>query len=132
MPLQNGTIADGGTISVAGGTVKTFSVDGQPVVNGIHLQDASITDYRTRPNVTAKNKLATLAQDGTYGKGKRSMTIVLPKVLASGKQGFPLARIEIEDYPEMSVAEVDKLINYAAQFLFDSDFTSFWRTGSLA
>ena len=67
MGLQNGTLMDGATLTVNGGTLKTLSVDGQQVVGGIHLQDSSVTDYRTRPNATAKVKLPTLGSDGYYG-----------------------------------------------------------------
>lgn len=132
MGLQNGTLMDGATFTVNGGTSKTLSVDGQQVTGGIHLQDASVTDFRTRPNATVKTKLPVLGSDGYYGKGKKSFTIVHPKVLANGKQGFPLIRIELEDYPEMSQAEVDKLLIWGTQILCDADFQTFWRTGSLA
>lgn len=132
MGLQNGTLMDGATLTVNGGTTKTLSVDGQQVTGGIHLQDASVTDYRTRPNATVKTKLPVLTSDGTYGKGKKSFTLVHPKVLASGKQGFPLLRIELEDFPEMTQAEIDKLLIWGSQILCDADFLTFWRTGSLA
>lgn len=132
MGLQNGTLMDGATFTVNGGTSKTLSVDGQQVVGGIHLQDASVTDYRTRPNATVKTKLPSLLSDGTYGKGKKSFTLVHPKVLASGKQGFPLLRIELEDFPEMTQAEIDKLLIWGTQILCDADFLTYWRTGSLA
>lgn len=132
MPLQNASIQDGATIGVTGGTTVTLSTDGLQVPSGIHLIDASVTDYRTRPNVTCRNKVPVLQPDGTYGKGRRTMALAFPKVLASGKQGFPCIRIELEDFPEMSQAEIDKMRNWAAQVLTDSDFISFWQTGSLA
>lgn len=132
MGLQNATILDGATLSATGGTSKTLTIDGQQVTNGIHLADASVADYRTRPNVTAKVKQYTLNSDGLYGKGKRSLTLTMPKILSSGKQGFPCIRIEMEDFPEMSDTEQNKLLVWAGQILFDADFTAFWKTGSLA
>lgn len=92
MGLQNGTILDGATVSATGGTSKTLTTDGLQVTGGIHLIDASVTDYRTQPNITAKNKQPVLQADGYYGKRKRTMSLAFPKVLSSGKQGFPLDR----------------------------------------
>ena len=132
MGLQNGTLSDGGNITVTGGTTVTLSVDGQQVIGGIHLQDASVADYRTRPNATAKTKMPTLTADGTYGKGKKSLTLVFPRVLASGKQGFPLVRLELEDFPEMPMADIDKMLTWASQILSGASFRNFWRTGSLS
>lgn len=132
MGLQNGTLSDGGSIAVTGGTTVTLSVDGQQVIGGIHLQDASVSDYRTRPNATAKTKMPSLNADGTYGKGKKSFTLVFPRVLESGKQGFPLVRIELEDFPEMTSNDIDKMCIWAAQALSGASFVNFWRTGSLS
>lgn len=132
MPLQSASILNGATISATGGTSVTLSPDGQQVVNGVHLIDASVTDYRVRPNITARTRNPALQSDGYYGKGRRSMTITQPKVLANGKQGFPCFRLELEDFPEMTQAEIDKLKIWAAQCIMDADFTAFWYTGSLS
>lgn len=133
MGIQNGTIMDGATPSSAGGTSVTLTSDGQVVTNGVHVIDAAVADYRVRPGVTFKTIQPKLDPvTGTYGKGKKTVSIVHPKILASGKQGFPTFRMSVEDYPEMTVAECDKLRLWAIQVLLDSDFTSFFRTGSLA
>lgn len=136
MGLQNGTLLDGATVSATGGTAVTLSIDGQKVNNGIHLINAANTDYRTRQHVSAKTIQPTLKANGTYTKGKKSMTLTHPKVLASGisegVQEFPNIRIELSDHPEMSQAEIDKLCIWGAQLLTDPDFLAFWRTGSQA
>lgn len=131
MGLQNASILVGSTLSATGGTALTFSLDGQQVSGGIHVSDAATTDFRVRPNFTAKTKIPTVDSLGVYSKGKRSLTFVRPKILASGKTVFPLVRIELEDHPEMTQAEVDALISQGAQLLFDADCTAYWRTGSL-
>jgi len=132
MGLNSSTLLLGATCSATGGVSHSFTPDGLMISNGLHLIDAAITDYRTRPSITVKTKQPTLLPDGTWGRGKRSMTITLPKVLSSGKQEFPNVRIELSDHPEMSQAEIDALTCYAAQSLFDADFLAFWRTGSQA
>lgn len=130
MAIINGTIADGATASFTGGTSKTLVSSGVSVPNGIQVMDASVTDFRIRPSVTFKNKVPKLGSDGEWGKGARSANVVLPKILTSGKQGFPCVRINLEDFPEMTQAEIDKLRSYAAQIILDADFDAFWRTGA--
>lgn len=133
MGLQGATIMDGATISATGGTSKTLSVDGIPVTNGIHLSDFSVTDLRVRPNVTAKNRPAAYDKStGKWRKGKRELVITIPKLLADGSIEYPLIRIEIEDHPENTDAELVKLFTWASQIFFDADFTNFVKYGSMA
>lgn len=133
MGLQNATILDGATISAAGGTSKTLSVDGIPVTNGIHLSDFSVADLRVRPNVTAKNRPAAYNKTtAKWTKGKRESVFAFPKILADGSIEYPLVRIEVEDHPEMTDAELTKMFCWAAQVFFDPDFVNFMKYGSLA
>lgn len=133
MAINNSAISDGATTSFTGGTSKTLSASGVTIANGIQVIDASVTDFRIRPAITFKNSVPKLDNaTGEWGKGSRKATIVLPKILASGKQGFPCVRISLEDFPEMTQAEIDKLRSYAAQILQDADFDAFWRTGAVS
>jgi len=132
MPVNGASIPVGATWTPAGGTAKVYTTDGLSVVNGVHLIDASVTDYRTRPQMTLKTKVPSLNSLGEYSKGRRSMVITIPKVLTSGKTVFPLVRIELEDHPESSAAEVAALLSIGANVLIDADFASFWATGSVA
>jgi hypothetical protein len=133
MPLNGAQIMAGATsCSVTGGSSKTFTPDGQTVANGIHLIDASQPDYRIRENMTIKQKVPTIDSAGVYSKDKKSITIVIPKILESGKTVFNLIRIEREVHPESTSAEATELLLQGAQVLFDSDFASFWSAGSLA
>lgn len=132
MPLNGMTFLQGGTVSATGGTSKTLTTDGQQVVNGLHLIDASVTDYRTRPNCTIKYKAPTLKSDGTYTKGKMSFVGVRPMLSADGQTHFNLVRTEIEVHPEASAAELANLRSQGAQQLCDADTDNFWSTGSLA
>lgn len=133
MPINGATVLkSGATTTFAAGTSVTLTTDGLDIKQGVHVIDASVTDYRTRPNCAFRNRPPALQSDGTYGKGKRAAQVDIPKVLASGKQGFPRLRIELEDYPEMSQAEVDELRSWGAQVLKSANFDAFWRTGSLS
>lgn len=134
MAIANSTILSGATVAASGGTSYTLSLDGQTAAGAIHVANAAVTDFRVRPNAWFRSKVATLLDKlkGTFSKGKRSVVFVRPKILSSGEVVYPLIRIELEDHPEMSAAEVTALITEGAQLLTDSDYTSFWQTGSLA
>lgn len=132
MGLQNATLVTGGTLSVAGGTTKTFTTDGKTIVNGAHFVDAAVTDYKVRPEITARVKSPVQDTLGNWSKGSHELVVKMPKVSALGKIIACLVRVDIEWHPDQSVAELDDMCAIAAQTLFDADFTSFRRTGSLA
>lgn len=132
MPIQNSTVIAGATPSITGGTPFTLTIDGTQVKSGIHVADASVADFRIRPNATFKSRMPLKKADGTYQKGKNSVTFARPKILADLKTvDYPLVRIELEYSAESTDAEIVALMNQGAQFLFDADFTAFFKTGSL-
>lgn len=133
MPIQGSVLKTGATsLTTVGGTDITFTPDGVTVVGGVHVSDASQTDFRIRKNMTVKNRVPSLGADGVYSKDKKSITITCPKILSSGKTVFNLIRIERELHPESTAAEGTELQLLGAQALSDADFTSFWQSGSLA
>lgn len=132
MPLNGAIINSGATVSAAGGSAKTYTSDGMTIQNGIHLIDASVTDYRVQPSITAKVKRPTLSPLGVYSKGKISVTLKIPIILASGATSFELIRIERESHPEASAASRLDLNVLGAQILTDADFTALWASGSTA
>lgn len=133
MGLQNATILDGGTVATTGGTSKTLTTDAMPVVGGIHLIDASVSDIRIRPTATCKVKQPSVdPATGKWTSGWKQLTLTFPKILADGTQKFPSVYIKLADHPEMTDAEYEKIIIWAAQAIRDADFAAFWKTGSLS
>lgn len=137
MSLTNASILTGATLSATGGTAVNYTPDGKEVVNGIHLIDASVSDFTIRPQLTAKSKdpVYTVAKGlipAGYGKDKRSVVLVEPFKAANGTFHFNLIRIEREVHPELSAASALDLLKKGAQLAFDADLTAFWATGSLA
>lgn len=135
MGLQNATLMVGATISSTGGTSTAFVPNGASVTNGAQVVDSTNTNAVTRASITAKTiKQAVIdVVTGLFiGKTKRQMQLVRPKVLASGRVVFPLVRIELETVPDCTDAEITALLNEGAMLLSDSDFTSFWKLGSIA
>jgi len=133
MPIVNGTILDGATISATGGTSKTLSLDGTLVSNGVRVSDFSVTDARVRPSVSAKNRPASYDRNtGVWKKRKSECVLTFPKVLASGVIEYPNVRIIVEDHPEMSAAETTKMALWSAQVIFNASFADFIAKGVTA
>lgn len=133
MALQTAIVKGGASaMTPTGGSDVTFTPDGQTVANGIHLADASQTDFRIRKNMTIKNKVPTQTASGVFSKDKKSVTYVAPKILADGSVVYNLIRIEREVHPESTAAEALDLNMIGAQILSDADFATFFSSGSLA
>ena len=122
--------ATGGTTT--GGTAMALSSDGVEVKNGIHVADMSESNFALRTHITLSTRNPQLLADGTYSKGKRKVTIVVPKLLASGAIAFNVNRQSVEVHPETTVAEQTNLHMLGAQVWTDADLTNFLLYGSLA
>lgn len=135
MGATNATLLVGATVAASGGTSTAFVPNGAPVTGGIQIVDSTNTNAVTRASITLRTiKQAALdIVTGLFtGKVKRQAQLVRPKVTASGRVVFPLVRIEVEYSPENTDAEVTALLNEGAQLLVDSDFTNFWKIGSVS
>lgn len=134
MPLSAITLADSATsLSVTGGTVKTYTPDGQAVTNGIHVADNSVTDFRVKPHITWKNRNPQRLPDGSYTKGKRDVIITVPYLDAStGKVEFDTWRISNEHAAVIPAANRKNARFIAAQCLFDADAENFFVTGDIS
>lgn len=132
MALSSAIVKTGSTaMTPTGGSDQTFTPDGQTVPNGIHVADAAQADFRIRDNIAFKSRVPSLQNDGTYTKSKRSVTLVLPRFLSSGKVVFNIARLDIEVHPEMSATVELDLRMKAAQLLSNPNFSAFWVSGSI-
>lgn len=135
MGLQNATLLVGGTVSTTGGTSVAFVNNGSQVTGGIQVVDSANTNAVTRASLTfrtIKTAVLDLVTGLFTGKIKRQAQLVRPKVTASGRVVFPLVRIEVEFSPENTDAEISALLSEGAQLLVDTDFTSFWKIGSVS
>lgn len=133
MPIKGATLLLSGTLPVAtGGTVKTFSEVGETIKNGVKVTDLSVTDARLRPTITCINRPAKLVNGKYINRDKKTVKIVVPKLLADGTIAFPLREVRIEDHPEMSDAEKAVLNSYMGQVFSDADLTNFVLYGTTA
>jgi hypothetical protein len=122
--------ATGGTTT--GGTSMALSSDGVEVKNGVHVADMSEADFTIRSNMSFRTRNPQRLADGTYSKGKRYVTIVVPKDLGDDGIVFNLVRIEVEVHPKATVAEQTNLHMLGAQVFTDADIQDFLLNGSLA
>lgn len=133
MPINGASFPEGATVSSTGGTAKSLTTDSKPVKNGIHVIDASVTDYASRPNA-----FFTCVQpqyDPTtksYSNAKKQARCYFPKVDAQGNLKLPGFDIRLNDNPCQTPAEITKMRQWLVQFATDPDFDSFWTVGTTA
>lgn len=133
MPIKGATLISGPTLAATGGTSKTFTEMGETLNNGVKVTDLSVADARVRPVISAVNRPAKLGPAGVYiSRDKRTLKLVVPKILASGAINPSIREIRMEDHPEVTDAEKAIIDGYAAQLMFDADFAAFRNNGSLA
>lgn len=131
MPLSNIGIMSGATgFTVTGGTLKSFTPDGQVVVNGVHVACAATTDFRVRENITLKNRNPVRQPDGSYSKAKRHITLNVPLLKADGTIVINRYRYESEEDPETSAATCKNNRFMLTQLTFDADCEDFHVSGS--
>jgi hypothetical protein len=118
--------------TVTGGTAMALSSDGEEVKNGVHVADMSESDFTIRTNMTLRTRNPVKQPDGSYSKGKRWITIVVPKTLDDGTIVFNLIRQEMEIHPKTTTAEIANIELLASQVWTDSDLSDFRRNGSLS
>lgn len=133
MPIKGATLLLDGTVTPSAGTSKTWTEVGETIKNGVKICDLTVTDSRIRPTITCINRPARLNNLGIYiSRDKKTIKLVMPKLLASGVIDFPLREVRIEDHPEMTEAEKRYLNSYMAQILVDTDFQAFVLNGATA
>lgn len=133
MGMQTASILKGATTSFTGGTARSLQPDAVVVKGGVHLIDVGVADYTTRPNFFIAASSPTYSPtDKDYSNAKKSAKGYFPKVTANGNVRAPSIEIIIRDNPCQSAAEVQEMIDFAIQFLADTDFANFRSTGSLA
>lgn len=133
MGIKTISLLTGATLAASGGSALAFADDGQSIPNGVHLVVPGDADYQTRRQATIKYRPPTLdARTGVFGKDKKTVCLVQPKVLTSGQVVFNTVRIEREVHPSTSAAEALDLLQVGAQFAFDADAEAFWSAGSIS
>ena len=131
MALKNMSLLTGATITPSGGSALVFADNGQTIPNGLQLVVPADADYQTRRIVTIKYRAPALnAKTNSYGKDKKSVTLVKPVIMADGSVVFNTWRIERELHPSTSAADATDGNKVASQFLTDADCDAFWATGS--
>lgn len=130
MGLQNMQITTGATIAVSGGTAQTFSPDNLEVAGGIHVVDATVSDFRVRPGITFKAKSPTKKSDGTFTKEIRSGKLVLSYLDSAGIVQYDFVEVTTSLTP--GSINLPELRKKGAQLLIDSDTDNFFTVGSKA
>lgn len=129
MGIKNSTILTTPTISASGGTSSTLKSTGVEIPGGVQVTDTSIADFSIRPIINFKYRPPKLT-NGVYSKAKHDVVIITPE-LVNDVMVFPLIRIGYEPHPMGSAANKAKLLAWASQILFDTDYVDFLDRGSM-
>lgn len=133
MPINGMILKDAATgITVVGGSDMTFTIDGLPVANGIHVSNAAQADFRLRENITVKYRPPVQNPDKTWKKAKWSISYTEPSVDANGVMTYDVGRIELELAPTSAVSVGTNIRRMLAQLLTDADLDNFYASGSQA
>lgn len=133
MSLNTPALMSGATaMTPTGGTAKTFYDVGERPSNAIHRANTAQTDLRIRDAFTASNTPPVLGSDGTFSKFRRTLRYRQPKILADGSIQQRVLHISIEGTAEDTQSELLEFMMLGAQFLSDSDFADYWKTGNLS
>lgn len=130
--IQNAIILAGPAVAITGGTNRTLSQAGPALPTGVHVIDTSIVDFRLQPTFDFVSRQPILQKDGTYVKSRRSVHIVRPKLLASGKYEPIAGDVVIKGHPEMTAAELLAMKIDLCQAIMDAEFDLFWSQGTTA
>lgn len=129
MGITTLSLLAGATVSASGGTAQNFAPDNQKVVNGIHLVDTSVADFRVRPSITAKAKSPVAQADGSFTKDFRSVMMVKPFIDSKGQVQYDYIRVERALHPESTWSVDSRRIG--AQLAIDADLDAFFNVGSM-
>lgn len=133
MPLNGLAISDDSTsLSVTGGTAKTFTITSVTVPNGINVADFSEADFRIRRHITFKNRNPVKQASGSFSKAKRSFVFTTPYLNANGEVEYITDRWESEQPVTATAAQLANHRRNVAQLLFDADVESFHTGGAIA
>lgn len=136
MAIQNGTVLSGAALSAAGGSAKTLTLTAQKVNNGINVKDMSVADARYRPSWSFSSTPSVYdSKTGLWSKANKTASLSIPYSVTtpSGQiVQFPVIRVELRDFPDMTTAQITELLNLMSQCLFDTDFTQFWVNGAIS
>lgn len=134
MTIQSASIPVGATFSPSGGTARSVLFL-ENVANGIKcfLDDSPASNLlRKLFFANSRSALPNPALPGGSTAQKVRLEVQVPYTLSSGVVYNNKVATDIWYHPETDSAGRDLLINLAALMATEADFTSFWKTGSLA
>jgi hypothetical protein len=131
MAIKTASILLDATIAFSAGTAKALTY-----LNGVGNEVIAFfngTDFRTRCEAKFTSVLPYKKKDAPngYSQQSRKCYIKFPKTLANGLITVNTAEVIIRTDVETTDAEINTIRNAVAQFVWDTDFDGFWKSGSL-
>lgn len=132
MSLETASVLKDGTVATTGGTAKALTSLGNTLnQHNLYLEGP---DHLTRLEVVAtvkEPKPSTNAPNG-YTQARSTILLKSPLALDNGNSTVNTIQISFACDVEMTDAEKQTMLVYAAQLIHDSDFSEFWKNQSVA
>lgn len=130
MPLNGLVLKSGATsLSVTGGSDKTYTLDGIAVLNGVHVSDNN-ADFRLRQGITAKYRPPRKLNTSAWSREKFSFVVNIPEEIAGVIENTTF-RGEL-DVPPGSTKKLEALLSAGQIMGVSNGASGFIATGSLA
>lgn len=82
MPLNGLVVKDAATsMTVVGGSDLTFSLDGIPILSGVHVSASAVADFRLRPHMGFKYMAPKKLADGTWTRERWFLVFTYPELI---------------------------------------------------
>lgn len=132
MTIRSSSILVDGTVAITAGTATAAISKGNNLdTHTIVLDDSSEFINQTTVAFSNKDPKASAAAPNGYTQQRSTVKINKPLALDNGERTVNTVTIVVACDPETTAAEKLSLRVLATDFLNDSDFTSFWDSGSL-
>lgn len=133
MAINGGSVLLDGTVSATGGTATSLLSKGE---NGethkVLLNDGAAFVSQKTVDFTVKEPRVSASSPSGYTQARSIVLLKVPKILADGSRTVNTLRIEFAGDINTTDAERLTMRSLGAQFLVDSDLTSFWNAQSLS
>lgn len=134
MSLINASVLSGATYAApTGGTAMPFV--GRGIQGNSHtLYESGATDARVQKTLVCTFKDAKISPSAPNGYTQKRAVLLQkePLALDNGNRTINTFSSTLSVDIETTVAEIDEMKLRHCQYIMDSDFTEFWKNGSLA
>lgn len=133
MSLESMSVLKDGTVSTTGGTATTALLQNRDQAGvTLLIDDGSELLVQPKINFTARSPRESNGAPNGFTQRRAKAHLEFPVILDNGNRTINTIKLELAADVEMTDAEIESMLVYAAQVIADSDFSDFWKRGSLS